>query len=69
MRAQRGPGKVGMDPAAEAAIRAGKRCSHDPGKRKKLVWEIDRKLQEDEARPIIFHNRNATCWPHEAVEG
>ncbi len=34
----------------------------DQGKRKKLVWEIDRKLQEDGARPIIFHNIGATCW-------
>jgi peptide/nickel transport system substrate-binding protein len=34
-------------------------------KRRKLVWEIDRKLQEDVARPIIFHNRSGTCWqPH-----
>jgi peptide/nickel transport system substrate-binding protein len=34
----------------------------DIGKRKKLVWEIDKKLQEDVARPIIFHSRNGTCW-------
>jgi peptide/nickel transport system substrate-binding protein len=34
----------------------------DQEKRKKLVWEIDRKLQEDGARPIIAHNINATCW-------
>ena len=34
----------------------------DQGKRKKLVWEIDRKLQEDTARPIIFHGIAATCW-------
>ena len=34
----------------------------NPEKRKQLVWEIDRKLQEDGARPIISHNRNATCW-------
>jgi len=26
----------------------------DQDKRKRLVWEIDRKLQEDAARPIIF---------------
>jgi len=26
----------------------------DQEKRKKLVWEIDKKLQEDAARPIIF---------------
>ena len=31
-------------------------------KRKKLVWEIDRKIQEDVARPIIYHSRNGTCW-------
>lgn len=29
--------------------------------RKKLVWEIDKKLQEDGARPIIWHERAATC--------
>ena len=34
----------------------------DKDKRKKLVWEIDKKLQEDVARPIIFHQRQATCW-------
>ena len=34
----------------------------DPAKRKQLVWEIDKKLQEDVARPIIYHNRAATCW-------
>src|SRR6202045_2032613 len=31
-------------------------------KRRKLVWEIDKKLQEDGARPIIYHFRAATCW-------
>src|SRR5450755_161464 len=37
----------------------------DLDKRKKLVWDIDKKLQEDVARPIIFHSRNGTCWqPH-----
>ena len=30
-------------------------------KRRRLVWEIDRKLQEDGARPILFHNQFATC--------
>jgi peptide/nickel transport system substrate-binding protein len=34
----------------------------DPAKRKKLVWDIDRKLQEDMARPVIYHLRAATCW-------
>jgi peptide/nickel transport system substrate-binding protein len=34
----------------------------DLEKRKRLVWEIDKKLQEDVARPIILHSRAATCW-------
>jgi peptide/nickel transport system substrate-binding protein len=31
-------------------------------KRKQLVWDIDRKLQEDGARPIIYYAREPTCW-------
>ena len=34
----------------------------DQERRKQLAWEIDRKLQEDVARPIIAHYRAATCW-------
>jgi peptide/nickel transport system substrate-binding protein len=34
----------------------------DLAKRKQLVWEIDKKLQEDVARPIIFHGREGSCW-------
>ena len=34
----------------------------DLSKRKQQVWEIDKKLQEDVARPIIFHSRTGTCW-------
>ena len=30
--------------------------------RRKLVWEIDKKLQEDGARPVIQHDWGATCW-------
>ncbi len=33
----------------------------DQAKRKKLVWEIDRRLTEDGARPIIFNYRLGTC--------
>jgi len=37
----------------------------DQGKRKQLVWAIERKLAEDGARPVIFYDRRATCWnPH-----
>jgi peptide/nickel transport system substrate-binding protein len=34
----------------------------DIGKRKKLVWEIERKLAEDGARPAIFYPVSAACW-------
>jgi peptide/nickel transport system substrate-binding protein len=34
----------------------------DPEKRKKLVWEIERKLAEDSARPIIFYPVSGACW-------
>jgi len=33
----------------------------DPEKRKKLVWQIERRLADDGARPIIFYPRGATC--------
>jgi peptide/nickel transport system substrate-binding protein len=33
----------------------------DRGKRRRLVWDIDKLLQEDGARPIIYHARLATC--------
>jgi len=31
------------------------------GKRKQLVWQIERKLIEDDARPVIFFPRGAVC--------
>src|SRR3954463_16100838 len=34
----------------------------DQDKRKSLVWEIEKRLAEDGARPIIFYSRGATCW-------
>jgi peptide/nickel transport system substrate-binding protein len=34
----------------------------DPGRRRQLVWAIERKLAEDGARPIIFYNRYGTWW-------
>jgi peptide/nickel transport system substrate-binding protein len=37
----------------------------DQEKRKQLVWEIDKKLQEDGARPIIYYDSTATCWQPE----
>jgi len=34
----------------------------DLDKRRKLVWEIDRQLQVDVARPIVLHTKGGTCW-------
>jgi peptide/nickel transport system substrate-binding protein len=34
----------------------------DQNKRKQMVWEIEKQLAEDVARPIIFYSRTATCW-------
>ena len=34
----------------------------DLEKRRKLVWEIEKKLAEDAARPVIGHNVANTCW-------
>ena len=33
----------------------------DTGKRKELVWQIERRLAGDGARPIIFYPRGGTC--------
>lgn len=33
----------------------------DKAKRLAIVWEIDRKLQEDGARPMLYHYKGATC--------
>jgi peptide/nickel transport system substrate-binding protein len=40
----------------------------DAGKRKALVWEIERRLAEDVANPIILHNAGYACW-HPHVKG
>ena len=34
----------------------------DTAKRRELVWQIERKLAEDGARPVIFYTRAAACW-------
>ncbi len=40
----------------------------DQKKRKQLVWEIEKKLADDVARPILYHSRSGTCW-HPYVKG
>ncbi len=39
----------------------------DLAKRRAMVWEIDRRIQEDVARPIIMHNYSGTCWHPQVV--
>jgi peptide/nickel transport system substrate-binding protein len=34
----------------------------DQEKRKRLVWEIERRLTEDDAKPLIFFGRGGNCW-------
>jgi peptide/nickel transport system substrate-binding protein len=34
----------------------------DLAKRRLLVWDIDRNLHDDVARPIILHMHGGTCW-------
>src|SRR3954449_10879330 len=40
------------------------RQSSEPNaaKRKQIVWEIERKLAEDAARPALFYPMSAACW-------
>jgi peptide/nickel transport system substrate-binding protein len=33
----------------------------DPEKRRKLVWDIERRLAEDASRPVLLYSRFATC--------
>ena len=55
------------NPAVEKLIEEQSREA-DLTLRKKIVWQIERVLVEDGARPIIMHNRAATCW-HPHVKG
>ena len=34
----------------------------DQEKRRQIVWEIDRKLQQDAVRPMLYFIKGATCW-------
>jgi ABC-type transport system substrate-binding protein len=40
----------------------------DIEKRKRMVWDIEKALAEDVARPAIAHGHSATCW-HPHVKG
>ena len=34
----------------------------DQEKRKRMVWEIDRKLTQEAVRPMLYYVRGGTCW-------
>lgn len=55
------------DPEIDRSIDA-QSMEPDREKRKKLVWQIDRRLQQDGARTILYHLRATTCW-HPQVKG
>ncbi len=49
------------NPAVETLLQQ-QSIEADFGKRRALVWQIERILAEDVARPVIYHSRAATCW-------
>ena len=34
----------------------------DEGRRRHMVWDIERRLAEDVARPVAYHGQQAGCW-------
>jgi peptide/nickel transport system substrate-binding protein len=34
----------------------------DQQKRKRIVWEVERRLTEDDAKPLVYFNRGGICW-------
>ena len=34
----------------------------DQEKRKRIVWEIERRLVEDDAKPVLYFGRGGNCW-------
>jgi peptide/nickel transport system substrate-binding protein len=47
--------------AAAVAVIDRQSTEPDPEKRRQLVWEVERRLAEDNVRPVIFHPRAAIC--------
>jgi len=44
------------------ALIATQSAERDQEKRRKIAWEIDRKLTQDAVRPMIYYMRGGTCW-------
>ena len=49
------------NPAIDALIDAQSQEA-DQEKRKRLVWDIEMKLAQDVARPVLFNSKSGTCW-------
>ena len=41
---------------------AQKSAEADPERRRHMVWAIERRLAEENARPILFYSNGGTCW-------
>ena len=44
------------------ALIAAQSAERDPEKRKKIAWEIDKKLTNEAVRPMLYYMYGATCW-------
>jgi peptide/nickel transport system substrate-binding protein len=44
------------------AMIAAQSAERDPEKRKKIAWEIDKKLTNEAVRPMLYYMYGATCW-------
>ncbi|MGE0697693.1 MAG: ABC transporter substrate-binding protein [Hyphomicrobiaceae bacterium] len=55
------------NPEVEKLIEA-QSAEGDVAKRRQIVWNIERLINEDVARPIIYHDRAAHCW-HPYMKG
>jgi peptide/nickel transport system substrate-binding protein len=44
------------------ALIAAQSAERDQEKRKKIAWEIDRKLTSEAVRPMLYYMHGGTCW-------
>jgi len=44
------------------ALIARQSAERDQDRRRKIAWEIDRKLTNEAVRPMLYYMRGATCW-------
>lgn len=44
------------------ALIARQSAERDQEKRRKIAWEIDRKLTDEAVRPMLYYMRGGTCW-------